>query len=107
MSRETPVGSHRRPMVVQNLHSGAPGVHHGLNGEDHAFFETRTASGLAEIRHVGLLVHPSTDAVAHEFTHDGETVLLDPLLYGRGNVAQAIAWPHLVYGAVQGFSRHA
>src|SRR5262249_42538254 len=103
---ETPVRRHRRPAVLQHLH--LPGAHrdHGLDGQHHADLEGRAAPGVAEVRHLRLLVERPTDAVAHEGAHHPAAVALTMHLHGVRDVADAVSHPALDDGFVETLPRH-
>src|SRR6267378_5175564 len=71
----------RHPLVSHATFRTA-GVHHRLDGNDHALLQPRTASLVTVVRQVWLVVHLRSDPVPHELTHHRETVLLDPALHG-------------------------
>ena len=87
-----------RPAVVAHAHAVAPGVDHGLDGEDHALLQQRPAAGIAVVGDLGVLVHRAPDAVADERAHDAEAVALDARLHGVRDVAQAVAGAALLDG---------
>src|SRR5579859_2431824 len=73
--RGTAIGSFRGPLVA-HPHFRAPGIHHRLDSDDHAFLQTSTAPFLTVVRQVGFVVHPGADAVPNEFPHHRKTALL-------------------------------
>src|SRR5215813_3873314 len=103
---EAPVRRHRRPAVLQHLH--LPGAHsdHRLDGQHHAGLQGRTPPGVAEVRHLRLLVKGPADAVAHEGAHHPEAVTLAMHLHGVRDVADAVAHPALDDGLVEALPRH-
>src|SRR5580704_14608345 len=86
---------------VPHAHVGLSGVHHRLDGDDHALLQPRTASRIAVVREVGLVMHLGPDAVPHELPHYRIPVLLDPALHRVAYVAEPVARTHLVDGAVK------
>src|SRR5262249_4176711 len=64
------------------------------------------APGIAEVRHLRLLVERPTDAVAHEGAHHPEAVALTMHLHGVRDVADAVAHPALDDGLVETLPRH-
>ena len=64
-------------------------------------------SRIAIIRQVWLFMHLGTDTVADKFAHHGKAVFFDPLLHGRGDIAQAVSRPNLLNGLIQRFASHA
>src|ERR1700742_3538691 len=62
------VGRFSDPFVA-HVNVRLAGVHHRLDGDDHAFLQARTATGLAIVRKVGLVMHPGADAVPDKFTN--------------------------------------
>ena len=67
------------------------GVDHRLDGEDHAGLAARAGAGLAVVQHLRLFVEVAADAVAAEFAHHREAVLLGVLLDGGADVAEVRA----------------
>src|SRR5262245_19283612 len=86
MGRQTGVLGDSGPAVLQDLHTGTAGIHHRFDREHHALGQARTASRLAVVRYLRLLVQLRSDAVAHELTNHGEPVLLDMLLNRMADV---------------------
>ena len=78
---------------------------HGLDGEHHAGLEHGAPSGVAEVRHLRLLVERPPDSVIHEGTHYPEAMALAMLLHGVGDVADAIAHAALHDGFVETLPR--
>src|SRR5690606_20091476 len=69
-------------------------VNHGLNGDDHALLEAETATRLAHIRNVRVLVHATPDAVTSQLTHNRTTFSPGELTDSVGYLAQSSPWPH-------------
>src|SRR6185312_13737756 len=61
-----------RPAVVPGVDAGPARGDHRLDGERHPRLEERTATRLAEVRDLRLLVHGPPHPVAHELADDGE-----------------------------------
>src|SRR5687768_8430364 len=72
--REAPVAGDGRPAVVQDPHLVGPHGHHGFDGEHHPGSELWPAAGVAEVRHLRLLVERPADPVADEGADDREAV---------------------------------
>jgi hypothetical protein len=79
------------PTILENADFRAPGVDHGLDGEDHASLEARTLAGVAEVGDLGIFVHGAADSVADKLPDDAETFGLAELLDGGRDVAKAAA----------------
>src|SRR5271163_2191706 len=97
MRRGLAVGGFRHPLIP-HAHFGRAGVDHRLYRYDHAFLQPGTASRVAVIREVWLVVHFGADAVPHKFPHHRVTVLLGPTLYRVADIAEPISRAHLVDG---------
>src|SRR5262249_38976181 len=69
---EAAVGGDRRPVVLQHPHLPRPHRDHRLDREHHAFLQHRPSPGLAEVRHLRLLVELLADAVSDEGPHHPE-----------------------------------
>src|SRR5437762_10114585 len=83
----------------------APHGDHRLDGEHHARPQLRAAPWIAEVRHLGLLVQRSADAVPNERTHDRQAVRLDVRLDGVGHVGEPPAGPALLDGQLEALTR--
>src|SRR5262245_9101179 len=55
--RHRAIFGHGRPVIVENLYLRGPGIYHGLDGNDKTGFHAFAAAGLAEIRHLRVLMH--------------------------------------------------
>src|SRR5713101_1691267 len=58
-----------RHPLVSHANFRTAGVHHRLDGDDHALLQPRAASLVTVVRQVGLVVHLRSDPVPHELTH--------------------------------------
>ena len=103
MSRQAAVTRLDRPAVLQRLYRVLVLAYHRLNGNAHARHQTRTASGIAEVRDLRVLVQLLADTVADEGTHDGEAVLLDIGLYSVTDIPYPIAAARHLNAAMQAF----
>src|SRR5581483_6580130 len=63
----------RGPLVVQQLGARLADVHHGLDGQHHAFAQLRSLTAIAEVRNLRLFVQLRTDAVTDELANHAET----------------------------------
>src|SRR5216683_5223605 len=82
------------------------GIHHRLDGDDHALLQPRAASLVTVVRQVRLVVHLRSDSVPDELAHHRETVLLDPALHRVADIAEPVTRAHLVDRAIQRFPGH-
>src|SRR3990170_2536018 len=105
MGCEAAVGRHRGPAVLEHPHLPRPHGHHGLDGEHHAGLEQGAPPGLAEVRHLRLLVERPAYPMPYERPHDAETVALALRLHGVGDVADAVPRPALHDGLVEALAR--
>ena len=103
MRTGTAIRRNRRPLIVQNLRFRAPGIHHRLDRQNHAFPQSRVRTTRAKIRHLRLFVQFGSNAVAYELAHHAETVGLDVFLHCRANIADAVADLHLLNRFVERF----
>src|SRR6266851_3722316 len=94
-----------RHPLVSHANFRTAGVHHRLDGDDHALLQPRAASLVTVVRQVGLVVHLRSDLLSHELAHHRETVLLDPALDGVADIAEPVARAHLVARAIPRFPR--
>src|SRR4051812_10554920 len=74
------VGRFGDPFVA-HVHISFAGIHHRFDGDDHAFLQARTATGITVVRKIGLIMHLSSDAVPDKLTNYRVPVLLDPRLH--------------------------
>lgn len=79
-----------RPAIRKRFHAPSTGVNHRFNGNRHPAAQSYTASGDAEIRHLGVLVQLFTDTVTDEITHDGKAVFADKSLNSCSDIAYAM-----------------
>src|SRR6267378_3407051 len=103
MRRGAAIRRFRHPLVA-HANFRAAGIHHRLDGDDHAFLQPRAASRVTVVRQVGLVVHPRADAVPDELPHHRKTVLLHPTLHRVADIPEPVARPHLVDRAIQRFA---
>src|SRR5229473_1354217 len=95
-----------RHPLIPHPHFWTAGVHHRLDGDDHALLQPRAASLVTVVRQVGLVVHLRSDPVPHELTHHRKTVLLHPTLHRVADIPEPVARAHLVNRAVERFPGH-
>src|SRR5713101_4437560 len=95
MRRGTAIRRFRHPLVP-HANFRAAGIHHRLDGDDHALLQPRAVSFVTVVRQVGLVVHLRSDPVPDELAHHRETVLLHPALHRVADVAEPVAGAHLV-----------
>src|SRR5689334_9949705 len=100
MRRRASVGGFGDPLVA-HAHIGTSGIDHRLDRDDHTFLQSRAAPRFAVIREVRFIVHFGADAVPDEFADDRKTILFDQTLDRVADIAEAIARPHLLDGAVE------
>ena len=103
---EGAVAGHGGPAVVEHLHLRAAGIHHRLDGEEHAFLELGAFTGAAEMEDVGRGVEGAADAVAAEVADHGEALLLHVALDGVADVAERGAGLHHGDAAEQALVGH-
>src|SRR5579863_2392976 len=99
------VGRFSNPFVA-HVNVRLAGVHHRLDGDDHAFLKPRAATRITIVRKVGLVMHLGADAVPDKLTNYRVPVLLDPSLHRVTDIAQPIARAHFVDRAIQRLSSH-
>src|ERR1700753_3807365 len=78
----------RGPAVFEDLDAWLAGIDHRLDGENHAFTELHAAAAFAKVRHLRILMHACSDAVADKIANHGKTFRLDQLLHRRADVAE-------------------
>ena len=86
--------------------SGPPSVHHRLDREHHALAQPDAAVGLAEVRHLRILVQPPADAVPDELAHHREARALGMLLDRGRDVADAPTRPDCLDARLERLARH-
>jgi hypothetical protein len=93
LRRQRAVARDDSPAVRQFGYGGAAGIHHRLDGEDHAGLQFHAGAGFAVVEHLRILVELATDAVTAEFPHHRKTVRFGMPLYHVTDIAQARARP--------------
>src|SRR3972149_683774 len=95
-----------RPVVI--VAPGAPvtHVHHGLQGQHHALHQDGPPVRRAVVRHLGILVHLTADAVAHVLSHHREAEGLRVLLDGAGDGPQRGSGPGGLEALPEGIVGH-
>src|SRR5436190_19853487 len=78
---------------------------HRLDRQHHPLAQLDTASALAVVVDLRVLVHPSSDSVSYEIADDVETARLGVFLNRRADVAEMIAGTHLFDGVLQALTR--
>ena len=96
MGRQAAVLAVDGPAVGAHPDAPIAHIHHRLDGEDHALLEQVAGARAPVVRDLGVLVHLAAHPVPHQGADHREAVLLDPLLDGGGDVAQAVAGPALL-----------
>ncbi len=84
------VGRDHAPAVVEEPGLGPPGVHHGLDGEDHAGLEGGPRAARPVVGHLGLLVHGRPDGVADVLADHGVAGRLGHVLDGPAHLVEPV-----------------
>src|SRR5262245_33894270 len=80
-----------RPLILEHSRAGFADVDHWFNGQNHALAQPVALPTCPEIRDLRVLVHPRSDAVAHELPHYAEAIGFHVLLHSRPDVANGLA----------------
>src|ERR1700694_4401769 len=84
-----------RPLIFQHAGSWLSDIDHWLNGQHHAFPQSRTMPTRTVIGHLRLLVQARTDSVPDKIAHYAEAVGLYIFLHGCAYVADRLTQPDL------------
>src|SRR5258708_37446041 len=71
------------------------GIHHRLDGDDHALLQPRAASLVTVVRQVRLVGHLRSNSSPRELAHHPETLLLHPALHRVAHIAEPCSRPPL------------
>src|SRR5579863_41445 len=94
------------PLIVEYLHGRPAGVHHRLDGKHHALLQPRALPRRPVVWKLRILVHPRSNAVAHEFPNHRIAVLFDPFLHRCGDISEPVAGPNLLDRVLERLARH-
>ena len=84
----------------------SPLIHHGLQSKDHAFPESRSLVGCAEIWNLRFLMEIPSNPVSYEISDDRESMGFYPSLNGVGNIEKSIPNLSLFNADVQSLLRN-
>ncbi len=94
------------PFVCQRLGSWAANGDHRLDGQGHSLEQTRSPFGGTVIGHLGLLVKPGPDPVAHQLPHHAIPCSFRYPLHRVPDVSHMITEPGLGDAGSEGFLGH-
>src|ERR1700740_2470181 len=106
MSRRRVVPGDHRPIVLKQHHARFSNIDHWLNRQGHSRLELRSRSGSSVVRNLRFLVEIPADPVTDELSHDTESVLLDGVLNGGADHAEATAFSRLFDADIEGVFRN-
>lgn len=86
MRSGTSIASHDAPSVIDGANLMGACREHGLDGNDHAPFETHARANLPIVGDKRRLVHAAPDTVPRIVTHDAKTRQTGDLLDGMPDV---------------------
>ena len=85
------VACRHKPAITAHARFTSPHVNHGLNCQYHANLKLYAAMRATIIRHIGVFVHMTTNAVAHIIANNAISLRFGDALNGMSNVAEMIA----------------
>ena len=106
MRAEAAVGGDYRPAIAERFHIVAARGDHRLNADGHAPAQPHTMSRRTEVRNAGILVHLAPDSMPAKVSHRGKAALLNILLNGMADIADAISFARHLKGGEKALLRH-
>ena len=85
------VARRHKPAITAHARFTSPHVNHRLNCQHHANLELYAAMRATIIRHIGVFVHMTTNAMAHIIANNAISLRLGDALNGMANVTEMIA----------------
>ena len=106
MRAEAAVGGDYRPAIAERFHIIAPRGDHRLNADGHSPAKPYTMPGRAVVRHAWIFVHLAPDSMPAKVSHRGKAALLNILLNGMADIADAISFARHLKGGEKALLRH-
>src|SRR5262245_24090208 len=106
MSRQAAVFGYRRPAVLFNFNFATSGIDHGLNGQNHSFFQSNSAVRLAVIGHRRFLMQLLADAMTNEGTDNRVARALCSLLNRKAKISQPLSVLELLNAPIKRLFRN-